>query len=75
MTWLRKLNPQNKRTVVRAKMFVFDEDFVADTDYAEFLTLIESSDKMKIIEESENWDQTGILTKIIAYEEEMGDGY
>jgi hypothetical protein len=52
-------------------MFIFDEEYVAATEYSEFLTDIAKDSNKKIIYDEQNWDQTGILTKIVAYEEKV----
>lgn len=67
MRWLREiLNPIKKTTVIQSKMFVFDEHTEA-TVFADLLTQIEQSPNLEIVDIAENWDQTGILTKIVTY--------
>lgn len=67
MNWLRQvLNPIHKTTSIGSKIFVFDEQSEA-IEYAELLTSIEQSPNLELIEIVENWDQVGILTKLVTY--------
>jgi len=67
MRWLReKLNPVSKTTSIHSQMYVFDEHTEA-TVYADLMTQIEQSPNLELVKEEENWDQTGILTKIVTY--------
>ncbi len=67
MKWLREiLNPVLKTTSVHSEMYVFDEH-TETTVYADLLTTIEQSPDLELIDIAENWDQTGILTKIVTY--------
>ena len=67
MNWLRDiLNPIPKTTSVHSQMFVFDEH-TETTVYADMLTTIEQDPALELIDITENWDQIGILTKIVTY--------
>ncbi len=67
MRWLREIiNPVKKTTSVHSQMYVFDEHTEA-VIYADLLTQIEQSPDLELIDIAENWDQTGILTKIVTY--------
>ena len=47
-------------------MFIF-ADFTVTEEYEEFLQFLKSSPGAKIIEERENFDMQGTLTKIVTY--------
>jgi len=73
MRWLRDiLNPIKTRDRIQTRMFVFD-DYSAAADYSEFLTQVEQSNNLEIIETIENWDQTGVLTKVVTYRSRGGN--
>jgi hypothetical protein len=66
--WLREIiNPIRKAdTTVASKLFVFDEQSEAVV-LADLLGEIESDPALELIGIDENWDQTGILTKLVTY--------
>jgi hypothetical protein len=65
--WLRDIiNPIPNNSVIGSKMFVFEEQSEAAA-YADFMTKIETNRNIELIKEDDNWDQTGILTKIVTY--------
>jgi len=67
MRWLREmLNPVKKTTVIKSEMFVFDESSETKI-YSELLTRIEQNPNFELIDDAENWDQTGILTRVVTY--------
>jgi len=67
MKWLRQLiNPIKKTSVVKTEMFIFDEDTETKA-YSDFMTKIEQNPNFELIDNAENWDQTGILTRIVTY--------
>ena len=67
MKWLREIiNPIPNNSVIGSKMFVFEEQSEAAV-YADLMTEIETDKNMELIKEDDNWDQTGILTKIVTY--------
>jgi len=67
MRWLRELiNPIASEDIIQTRMFVFD-DHTETTTYADLLTQIEQSDNLELEQIDENWDQTGVLTKIVTY--------
>ena len=66
MNWLDKIDPQYDRRTVSTKMIIFEEESDAAV-YGDLINSITRSPYMELISEDENWDQTGILTKIVTY--------
>jgi len=74
MNWLRdRINPKKSRYSFHSQMYVFD-DHTEATVYADLLTTIEQSPDLELVDVEENWDQTGILTKIVTYKRRNTDG-
>jgi hypothetical protein len=56
----------NKKEKIRTRMFVF-ADFTVTEEYEEFMQFLKDKPGSKIIEEKENFDMQGTLTKIVTY--------
>ena len=66
MRWLDRLSPATTDFRVNTSIFVFEDDFSA-TSYATLLEEIETAPHMEVIDNLENWDQTGLLTRVLTY--------
>jgi len=66
MDWLKSMSQLKSSEKFYSRLFIFEEQFVAD-EYAEFLTELASSPSRTIVSEDTNWDQAGILTKLVLY--------
>ncbi len=64
MRWLDRLSPVSLDFKIESSIFVF-EDTISATEYATQIEIIETSPNIEIIENVENWDQTGILTRVV----------
>ncbi len=71
MRWLDRLSPIATDFKINVSIFVFEDDYSAET-YATTLETIETSPNMEVIDNVENWDQTGLLTRIITYKTYKG---
>ena len=65
------LSPASTDFKIATSIFVF-EDAVSATDYGNTLETIETSPHLEIIDNVENWDQTGLLTRIITWKIHKG---
>jgi len=63
-----------KRTRVRSRMFIF-ADYSVTEEYEEFMQLILTDNRYKLIEEKENFDMQGTLTKVVVYTEITEDDF
>ncbi len=71
MRWLDRLSPVDMDFKINTSIFVFEDDFSAES-YSAIMEMIETSPNMEIIDNAENWDQTGILTRVITYKTYKG---
>lgn len=71
MRWLDRLSPTIMDFKINTSIFVFEDDFTAE-QYATTLEEIETSPNMEIINDVENWDQTGLLTRIVTWKIHKG---
>jgi len=65
--WLQSLSAKKK--IVKSQIFVFDDE-LSPEDYALQINSIVLSKHSSIISEEKNWDQTGILSILLTWEEE-----
>jgi len=56
----------NKDKKIRSRMFIF-ADYSVTEEYEEFMSKIYLDNRYKLIEEVENFDMQGTLTKIVTY--------
>ena len=66
MNWLKSMSNNDVVDTYHARLFIIDEQYVA-SEYAELISAIASSSTMSLVSEDSNWDQAGILTKLIIY--------
>lgn len=71
MRWLDRLSPVIMDFKINTSIFVF-EDVVSAVDYANTMEEIETSPNMEIIDNVENWDQTGLLTRVVTWKTRKG---
>ncbi len=71
MRWLDRLSPVKMDFKINTSIFVFEDDFSAK-DYADTMETIETSPNMELIDDIENWDQTGILTRVLTWKVHKG---
>jgi hypothetical protein len=57
---------KNKKEEIRSRMFIF-ADFAVTEEYELFMEELRENYGYKILEEKENFDVNGTLTKIITY--------
>jgi hypothetical protein len=56
----------NKKETVRSRMFIF-ADYTVTEEYEDFMQKIRDDVNSEILEEKENFDMQGTLTKIVTY--------
>ena len=56
----------NKTTKIRNRMFIF-ADYSVSEEYEDFMQKILTDRRYSLIEEMENFDMQGTLTKIVTY--------
>jgi len=56
----------NKKEAVRSRMFIF-ADYTVTEEYEDFMQKIRDDVNSEILEEKENFDMQGTLTKIVTY--------
>ena len=71
MRWLDRLSPVIMDFKINTSIFVF-EDIANAVDYANTMEEIETSPNMEIIDNVENWDQTGLLTRVVTWKTRKG---
>jgi hypothetical protein len=71
MDWLKSMSKLRSSERFHSRLFIFDEQYIAD-EYAEFLTELAASPSSTIVSEDTNWDQAGILTKLVLYKVQEG---
>ncbi len=71
MRWLDRLSPTTLDFKIESSIFVF-EDTISAVEYATQMEIIETSPNIELVENVENWDQTGLLTRVITYKKYKG---
>ena len=72
MRWLDRLSPSpTEEFKISTSIFVFEDSFSA-ADYADTIETIETSPNQEMIDNVENWDQTGLLTRVITWKTYKG---
>jgi len=67
MRWVKKYLFTSKPPRIRVQQFILnDTDDIAM--YEELLTLIATDTEKMLLSEIENWDQYGVLTKLVTYQ-------
>ena len=65
------LSPVSLDFKINTAVFIFEDDLTA-SEYGNTIEEIETSPNLEIIDNVENWDQTGLLTRILTWKIHKG---